>query len=62
MNEHRGPGPSTAEETERIDRQPGVKGHPHAPGARPDSPDVQPEEKLRPGDRPDRSGPRDQSK
>lgn len=56
MTEHRGPGPSTAEETERANRQPGAKGQPHEKGPSNESPDVQPEESLRPEHRRNPSG------
>ncbi len=56
MAEHRGPGPSTAEETERTNRQPGSKGHPHTPGPTPESPDEQPEKELKPSHRRKPSG------
>ena len=42
--------PPTAEENERADRQPGVKGHPHQPGAPSDSTDRQREAEPEPGD------------
>jgi hypothetical protein len=43
--------PPTAEENERADRQPGVKGHPQQPGAPPDSADRQREAEPEPTDR-----------
>jgi hypothetical protein len=48
--------PPTAAETERSNRQPGAKGHPHEKGASRESPDVQPEESLRPEHRRKPSG------
>jgi hypothetical protein len=48
--------PPTAEETERANRQPGAKGHPHERGPSPESPDVQPEENLKGEDRRHPSG------
>jgi hypothetical protein len=43
--------PPTAEETERTERQPGAKGHPHEPGASRESPEKQLEAELEPEDR-----------
>lgn len=48
--------PPTAEENERADRQPGAKGHPHEPGATPDSADRQREAEPEPADRRSPSG------
>lgn len=48
--------PPTAEENEHADRQPGAKVHPHERGPSPESPDVQPEESLRPEHRRKPSG------
>ena len=48
--------PPTAEENERADRQPGAKGHPHQPGAPPDSADRQREAEPEPEDRRSPSG------
>jgi hypothetical protein len=68
MTTNRASAPPTAEENERADRQPGAKGHPHEKGPSNESPDVHPEESLRPeprrspsglGDVEHRPGPRD---
>jgi len=48
--------PPTAEENERVDRQPGAKGHPRQPGAAKDSPERQREAEPDPGDRRSPSG------
>ena len=56
MTEHKGPGPSTAEETEHANRQPGAKGHPHDRGPSSESPDVQPEQDLEDAHRRNPSG------
>ena len=42
------PSPPTAEETERVNRQPGPKGGPREPAPSRHSPDEQPEESLKP--------------
>lgn len=56
MTRNRDSAPPTAEESERSNRQPGAKGHPHANGPSNESPDVQPEESLRPEHRRNPSG------
>ena len=56
MTRTRDSAPPTAEESERSNRQPGAKGHPHANGPSNESPDVQPEESLRPEHRRNPSG------
>jgi hypothetical protein len=48
MARNRTPAPPTAEETERLNRQPRVKGHRAERGAAPDSAEAQPEQSLRP--------------
>jgi hypothetical protein len=48
--------PPTAEENERADRQPGVKGHPQERGAPSDSADRQREAEPEPADRRSPSG------
>ena len=48
--------PPTPEENERVDRQPGAKGHPHEKGPSNESPPGQPEESLRPEHRRNPSG------
>jgi hypothetical protein len=48
--------PPTAEENERVDRQPGVKGHPRQPGAAKNSPERQREAEPDPADRRSPSG------
>jgi hypothetical protein len=48
--------PPSAEENERVDRQPGAKGHPRQPGASNDSPERQREAEPDPADRRSPSG------
>ena len=51
-----GTAPPTAEENERVDRQPGEKGHPHQRGPSKDSADRQREAEPEPADRRSPSG------
>jgi hypothetical protein len=48
--------PSTPEENEHANRQPGPKGHPHQSGPTRESADRQPEESLKPEHRQNPSG------
>jgi hypothetical protein len=52
----RRPAPPTAEEVERVNRQPGVKGRPAERGATPESAESQRKQSLRPEHRRDPSG------
>jgi hypothetical protein len=56
MAAKRRPAPPTAEEVERVNRQPGVKGRPASRGATPESAEAQPEQSLHPEHRRHPSG------